>query len=136
VQLAVPLQEAIIIRGTLKGGTANRTLDVLEFPDAVLATVSFTVNPDCRIHVAANHVCAERASTDTRVALSPVMAENLAVYERLNGRHAVARIGTALPADMVWGHDEDFRFARDLVLSLVRSQVCVPGEPVTRPTEG
>jgi hypothetical protein len=122
-------QEAVVVRGTLKGGQGYRLSELGGLPDHRLAQVRPIVNPDCEIFVDQDYVCSKSKKTGTTLKLFPMEQENLVTFNMFDGRHDLDQIGSRLAQAMGWDEVRAFAHARDLFLSLVRQVVCVPKDP-------
>ena len=122
-------QEAVVVRGTLKGGQGYRLFELGDLPDHQLAQVRPIVNPDCEIFTDQDYVWCRSKKTQAVLKLFPMERENLAVFNMFNGQHDLGEIGDHLAREMDWDDARAFAHARDLFLSLVRHVVCVPKDP-------
>jgi hypothetical protein len=123
-------QEAVVIRGSLKGGQGCRLSELGSLPDDQLAQVRPVLNPDCETFVDQGHVCSRHKKTEATLKLFPAEKENLVVLTMFNGRHDLGEIGSHLAQEMGWDNARAFAHARDLFLSMVRRAVCVPRDPL------
>jgi hypothetical protein len=119
-------QEAIIIRGSLKGGQGGRLSELGSLPDEQLARVRPILTPEYETFVDQGHVWGRNKTTKAVLKLFPAEQENLVAFNMFDGQHTLGEIGRRLAQEMGWDEAAAFAHARDLFLSLVGPMVCVP----------
>jgi len=75
------------------------------------------------------HIWARSRRTQAALKLFPMDEENLAVFNRFDGRHSLGEVSQQLVQEMGWDEAQSFAYARELFLSLVGRWVCVPKDP-------
>jgi hypothetical protein len=123
-------QEAVVIRGSLKGGQGCRLSELGSLPDDRLAQVRPVLNPDCETFVDQGYVCSRCEKTEATLKLFLAEKENLVVFDMFDGRQDIGEIGHRLAQEMDWDETRAFAHARDLFLSMVQRAVCVPRDPL------
>jgi hypothetical protein len=123
-------QEAVVVRGTFKGGQGCRLSELGSLPDDQLAQVRPIVHPDREIFLDEGYVCSRREKAEATSKLFPAEKENVVVLDMFDGRHELGEIGSRLAQEMDWDEASAFAHARDLFLSLVERGVCVPRDPL------
>jgi hypothetical protein len=124
------LQEIFVIQGSFKGGQDCRLSELGSLPDHQLAHIKPVVHPDCEIFVDQGHVWSRCKKTEVTLKLFPIGQANLLAFNMFDGRHGLDEIGERLSQEMGWDQAAGFAHVRDLFLSLARSLVCVPGNPL------
>jgi hypothetical protein len=123
------LREAFVLFGTVKGGQSGQLAELGSLPDSQLAQVRPIISPSCEITVDQDYVCARSKKTKAVTRLFPMEEETLIIFNYFNGEHTLGAIGTQVAREMCWDEAQGFARARDLFLSLVGRQVCVPRDP-------
>ena len=122
------LREVAVTVKSAQGVPTHQINALGDLPDYELAAILPIINPIYRIRVVEGQVCSqlkddESAPVRMHFAATP---ENLAVFNRINGRQTIGEIAEAAAAALGWEMEQSFMHTRDLFLELASHLVAVP----------
>jgi len=125
------LQELAVTMDTAKGKPGFALGDMSDLPDDQLRGLIPIMNPAHKIFTEKGFVCSRTPGKDEDIIhkLFPISTENLAVFNRLNGRHTLSEIGEMVARDLKWEQPDAFAHTRKLFCLLVSARVCLPKNP-------
>ena len=126
------IQELIVNLGATQGKLAYQLGELGNQPDEKLAIIRPMVNPAYQIRVIDGQICSQLKgdASATVQAHFPKTPENLAVFNRFNGKQTLREIADAVAKEYEWELDDAFRFVRDIFLILAVHLVVVPQNPL------
>ncbi len=126
--LPMLLREVAVTVKSAQGMPAHQINELGDLPDETLAAIRPIINPIYRIRVVEGQVCSqlkddESAPVRMHFAATP---ENLAVFNRINGRQSIGEIVGEVAVTLGWEAEQSFTHTRDMFLGLASQLVAVP----------
>ncbi|MHB0875948.1 MAG: hypothetical protein ACYC5O_07885 [Anaerolineae bacterium] len=132
----LPLQEARVMLGALRGKLPARLADLASLPDEQLAAIRPVLSQLFQVSVRDGWVCARlkqppatEHGAPVEVCLFPMEQENLIAYNLWNGQHDLGETSQELASALDWPAERAFAHVRELFLSLAGRLVVVPKNP-------
>ena len=126
--LPMLLREIVVNVKSAQGTPAHQLNELVDLPDDQLATICPMINPAYQIRVIDGHVCSQLKHKDD----APIRQhfsttpENLAVFNRINGRYTMEEIAAAVVEALDWEADPAWTHTRGLFEDLAVYLVAVP----------
>lgn len=126
--LPMLLREIVVTVNSAQGTPAHQLNELGDLPDDELAAICPMINPIYQIRVINGQVCSQFKQKDD----APIRqhfsttSENLAVFNRFNGRHTIGEIAEAIASELEWESEHAFEYTRTLFLDLASHLVAVP----------
>lgn len=126
--LPMLLREIVVTANSAQGTPGHQLNELGDLPDDALAMICPMINPIYQIRVIEGYVCSQlKDKEDATVrAHFPTSPENLAVFNRFNGRHTIGEIAEAITIDLEWEPERAFAYTHTLFLDLASHLVAVP----------